>query len=72
MECLKAAAAATHLAGWQCDQIWRNFGTLAKFKIIWQLYEGLISIWKMFDPTLENSVCFGPIYIIVNGQISKK
>ena len=32
--------------------LWQNF------KNIWQRYEGLISIWQSFEPTLENSVCF--------------
>ena len=30
----------------QFDQIWQNF------KNIWQLFEGLISIWQTFEPTL--------------------
>ena len=42
----------------QCDQIWRNFSTLANVKNSCQLFEALISIWKIFEPTLENSVCF--------------
>ena len=46
------------LAENQCDQIWQNFATLAKFKNIWQLYKGLICIWQTFKLTLENSVCF--------------
>ena len=51
------------LAILQCDQIWRN---------IWQLFEGLISIWQTFEPTLENSVSFWAIYIAVNVQILSK
>ena len=60
------------LAENQCDQIWRNFATLAKFKNIWQLYKGLVSIWQTFEPTLENSVCFRPIYVVVSSQILSK
>ena len=27
-------------------------------KIIWQLFDGLLSIWEKFEPTLEISLCF--------------
>ena len=32
----------------QCDQIWRNF------KKLWQTLKGLLSIWQICYPTLEN------------------
>ena len=32
---------------------------LGEISPLWrQLFEGLISIWQTFEPTLENSVCF--------------
>ena len=36
-------------AGNQCDKIWRNLATLAKFRIIWPF-----SIWQNLEPTLAN------------------
>ena len=50
----------------EISPLWQNF------KNILQLYDGLISIWQTFEPTLENSVFFGPIYVVVNGQILSK
>ena len=37
----------------QCDQIWRNFATLAKFYKSWANY-GLYFTWQIADPTLSN------------------
>ena len=32
---------------------------LGEISPLWrQLFEGLISIWQTFEPTLENSACF--------------
>ena len=41
-------------------------------KMITRLCDSLICNLKKFEPTLENSVCFGPICIVVNGQILRK
>ena len=38
----------------QCDQIWRNFATLAIFLSYWQFCEGLFRIWQSFEHTLAN------------------
>ena len=35
----------------QCEQIWRHF---AKFKRLWQFFDGSILIWQIFVPTLAN------------------
>ena len=35
----------------QCEQIWRNSTTLAKFR---QLFEGLVIVGQIFEPTLAN------------------
>ena len=36
------------MSGWQCDQIWRNFATLAKIKKSWSLF----GIWENFELAL--------------------
>ena len=36
----------------QCDQIWRNFATLAKFKVITFLRVHFIGVCQTFEPTL--------------------
>ena len=41
----------------QCDQIWRNFATLAKTLKSWAIFEGLFTIWENFGQTLANLVC---------------
>ena len=41
----------------QCDQIWRNSTTLAKIKSLWQLFNGLFSIWHYFYHTLPDFQC---------------
>ena len=38
----------------QCDRILWHFGTLAKFRYLWQIIEGLFRIWLTFGPTLTN------------------
>ena len=35
----------------QCDQILRNFTTLANLKTLWESLEGLFSIWHNCKPT---------------------
>ena len=49
----------------QCDQTWRNFATLAKFrhfgkilKVFGQLLKALFTIWQNFEPTLANILCY--------------
>ena len=42
----------------QCDQIWQNLCQFDKvLKSLWQVFEDYFSIWKHFEPTLENIVC---------------
>ena len=38
----------------QCDQIWRNFATLAKVCILWQFFDSLFRIWQNTNVTLAN------------------
>ena len=38
----------------QCDQIWRNFATLATLTRIWQKFDSLFFIWQNAEPTLTN------------------
>ena len=42
----------------QCDQILRNFTTLAKLSNLRQVAEGLFSVWQNFGPTLATLFCF--------------
>ena len=57
----------------QCDQIWRNFATLAKGKnSLWQAFEGLLSVCQDFEPTLAQFCVFGQIFFVVNVKILKK
>ena len=50
--------------GIQCDQIWRNFATLANF---WRFICYLVKCWVY----LLWQICYiiGPIFIIANGRI---
>ena len=53
----------------QCDQIWLNFSTLAKFKkSLGNFCCGLISIWQASVPTLAICYATGQILIVVNGK----
>ena len=38
----------------QCDQIWRNFATLANLTSIWQIFDSLFLIWQNAEHTLAN------------------
>ena len=54
----------------QCDQIWRNFATLAKHINAWAKFDDLFSIWQHFEPTFWQK--FYPIrriFIVVNGKM---
>ena len=49
----------------QCDQTWRNFGTLTKNNnYLGQLLKALFTIWQIFD-------AIGQIYMPINGHILK-
>ena len=50
----------------QCEQIWRNFVTLAIFSEVYLVFDNILSeLWiKIY--AIEQ------IFIVVNGQISKK
>ena len=41
----------------QCDQIWRNF------KHLWIIFNGLISIWQIYEPTLAILYALGQFFI---------
>ena len=41
----------------QCDQIWRNFATLAKSLKSWAILGDLFTIWQNFGPALASFVC---------------
>ena len=53
---------------YQCDEIWRNFATLAKIlKVFGQFLHGLFNIWQTFVPTLA-FLCSWPNRNCCNGQ----
>ena len=53
----------------QCDQILRNFATLAKFYAnLWQLFLGSFRIWKLFE-TFQRENCISTNVPCSNGQI---
>ena len=52
-----------------CDQICRNFATLAKFTSIWQIFDSLFLIWQIAEPIICDII--GPIFIVANVQILK-
>ena len=49
----------------QCDQVWRNFATLAKIKSLWPFFEGLFNIWKNCEPNLATFYAIGQKFIVV-------
>ena len=53
---LKIILASGHTAcrADQCDQIWQNFATLAKFLSLWQVSEGLFNVWQNCEPHFGN------------------
>ena len=55
----------------QCDQIELHFVTFEKFKKVFGAFEGLISMWQNFEPSLAKSNTFWHTFILVNGQILK-
>ena len=42
------------LPDWQCDQIWRNFATLAEFSKSLAIFEGLFRNRQNIDHALVN------------------
>ena len=40
----------------QCDQIWRNFATQAKFTSLWKISGSLFLIWQIVEPTFGEFV----------------
>ena len=42
----------------QCDQIWRNFATLAQLKSFGQIFEGLFRILQIFNLTLAKMLYY--------------
>ena len=57
------------LAIHQCDQIWQNFATVEKFKILCQFLDCLWSIWQNNKHPLVSFYAIGQIFIAVNGLI---
>ena len=55
----------------QCDQIWRNFATLAKVKVFGKFQTVYFLFGKMLSPILQICKIVGLICIIGNGQILK-
>ena len=55
----------------QCEQIWQNFATLAKFWNTLANLKGLCYIFHHFVPNLLISDSIGKIYFAVIGQIRK-
>ena len=53
----------------QCDQIWRNFATLAKNKVFGHFWYGLISIVQTFLPNMAIFYATRQILIVENGQV---
>ena len=47
-----------------CDQICRNFATLAKFTSIWQIFDSLFLIWQIAEHFLSNCDIFGLISLL--------
>ena len=48
-----------HFRCWQkCDQIGRNFATLAKFQKSFAIFCTVFSIWQNIKPTLVDFLCF--------------
>ena len=41
-----------------CDQIWRNFTTLAIFQKSWSILYRLFIVEQNFEPTLTNLLCY--------------
>ena len=58
------------LASRQCDQIWRNFATLAKFWKTFANFKGLLVFGQNFLPNLVKFTCNLANVFAVNGQIS--
>ena len=54
----------------QCDQIWRNFATLAKHINTWAKFDDLFNICQHSEPTFwQKFYPIGRIFIVVNGKI---
>ena len=57
----------------QCDQTWRNFTALAKFKkVFWQLLKLYLLFGKTLNLLWQIFYAIGQIYIPINGKILKK
>ena len=57
---------------YQCDQIWRNFATLAKCRNIGNIFKVHLVLGKVVNPLWHNLNAYGQIFITVNGQKVKK
>ena len=61
-----------HLSITQCDQIRRNFTTLAKLKSLWQFFRVNLVFVKILNQPSRKFYAFGQIFIVVNHQILNK
>ena len=55
--------------GAQCDQIWQIFATVAQFKSLGQIIEGLFSIWRNFILLWQECFTIGHVFIVVDAQM---
>ena len=53
----------------QCDQIWRNSTSLAKFNSLGQFFEGLLVIGNRSNLNWPTFMLFSQFFVLVNGQI---
>ena len=53
----------------QCDQIGRNFATLATFLKSWANFVGSFSICQNCEHILAILLCYWAIFIVLNGQV---
>ena len=57
------------MADLQCDQIWRNFATLAKFSKSLAMFEDFSILDKMFNILCQLVYAIWPNFIVADGQI---
>ena len=55
--------------GKQCDQIWRNFATLAINQTPLAISRGFFGTWQTFESTLGNIYAIWQTFIVVNSRI---
>ena len=53
----------------QCGQIWQISPFWYNLKSLGQIFDGLFSTWRKFDPTVSKRFTIGQVFIVVDGQI---